>query len=612
MDIDAVACVQRALTGSEFLQDLARGYDTTGARPLTAAEVRRLEQHGNLCTDWSRVRVFPGTDPDRIHGTVFAGDVWIGPTGAGGGIHQAELTDVRLEGEVCIRRATVTNYIVRAGASVTDCPAVIFRAGAVCGNGVEIPLGIETGGREVRMYAEMTVAVADRIASRRGDRAHLQAYSAAVDAYVARAAAPHGIISTGARVHHTAVADAYIGAHARIDNACLLRNTTVLSNADEPTEVAHGAYVSDSILQWGSVVTSMAIVESSVLMEHAHADRHGKITQSVVGPNTGVAEGEVTASLIGPFVGFHHQSLLIAALWPEGKGNVAHGANVGSNHPSRAPDQEIRPGEGLFIGLDTHVKFPCDFTHAPYTILAAGVLVLAQRMEFPFALINIPAVAVTGISPAYMEIRPAWVLSDNIYMIRRNEGKYQKRNKARRSTFAFEVFRPEIIDLMLAARERLAAAGGHAVYTADDIPGLGKNFMFEEHRVKGIGTYTFYIRNYALRGLLRELERGRPPGGILTVAADDPRWEHERRQLAAEFGPAATAAGLLEALVVSERTIVDDIRRSKEKDDIRGARIILDYAEAHTPAAEDTFVRAAEEAFARLAASVARLKGACA
>ncbi len=75
---------------------------------------------------------------------------------------------------------------------------------------------------------------------------------------------------------------------------------------------------------------------------------------------------------------------------------------------------------------------------------------------------------------------------------------------------------------------------------------------------------------------------------------------------------AVTAVGLLEVLVVSERTIVDDIRRSKEKDDIRGARIILDYAEAHTSAAEDTFVRAAEEAFARLAASVAHLKGTCA
>ena len=52
-----------------------------------------------------------------------------------------------------------------------------------------------------------------------------------------------------------------------------------------------------------------------------------------------------STSLVGPFVAFHHQALLIAAYWPEGKGNIAYGANVGSNHTGKAPDQEIRPGE---------------------------------------------------------------------------------------------------------------------------------------------------------------------------------------------------------------------------------------------------------------------------
>src|SRR5947207_10027121 len=120
----------------------------------------------------------------------------------------------------------------------------------------------------------------------------------------------------------------------------------------------------------------MAVVDRSVLTEHSHAERHGKVTASIIGPNSGVGGGEVTSSLVGPFVGFHHQALLIAALWPEGKGNVAYGANAGSNHTSRAPDQEFRPGEGAFLGLGVNIKFPADFSQAPYTVLAPGITTL--------------------------------------------------------------------------------------------------------------------------------------------------------------------------------------------------------------------------------------------
>ena len=38
--------------------------------------------------------------------------------------------------------------------------------------------------------------------------------------------------------------------------------------------------------------------------------------------------GECCHSLLGPHVGFHHSSLLIATLWPLGRGNLAYGCKV--------------------------------------------------------------------------------------------------------------------------------------------------------------------------------------------------------------------------------------------------------------------------------------------
>jgi hypothetical protein len=347
----------------------------------------------------------------------------------------------------------------------------------------------------------------------------------------------------------------------------------------------------------------MAIVDASLLTEHSHVERHGKVTQSILGPNTGVAEGEVTASLCGPFVGFHHQALMIATFWPEGKGNVGYGANVGSNHTSKAPDQELWAGEGTFFGLGVNIKFPSNFTKAPYSIIASGVATLPQKVSFPFSLINSPSESYPGVSPAYNEIMPAWVLSDNIYTIRRNEGKYKARNKARRSRFVFDVFRPDIVDLMLDSRRRLSDVPDRKeVYTDRNIKGLGKNYLLERSRAEAVGTYTFYIRYYALLGLMNRVESAskKDLAALLTTKTRDRRWEHERQILLGEFGSDAKPAELLGKLGEMLQKIAADTQDSKEKDDVRGARIIDDYPHAHKPAAKDKFVQQTWEDTKRL------------
>jgi len=321
------------------------------------------------------------------------------------------------------------------------------------------------------------------------------------------------------------------------------------------------------------------------------------VMESILGPNTGVAEGECTASLCGPFVGFHHQSLLIAAYWPEGKGNVGYGANVGSNHTGKAPDQEIWCGEGTFFGLGVNIKMPSNFSRAPYSIIATAVNALPQKVEMPFSLINTPAVRLDKISPAYNEIMPGWVLSDNIFSVKRNEGKYTKRNKAKRTQFVFEVFRPDVVDLMLEARKRLSAvAEVKPVYTDKDVKGLGKNYMFEESRKAGIDAYTFYIKYYAVKGLAKKVkelvEEGKTAqvAKVIATKTSCQRWEHERAVLQAEFSGLGVAELLKEYADMTIK-IAQNVEESKAKDDNRGVRIIPDYAEAHEAAKDNSFVK---------------------
>jgi hypothetical protein len=619
---DPVVKVRAALAASEFLHTVAGvrqdggrslALGETPVRALTPEEIAALERQGNSCPDWSRILVADGFDARTVRGSRLHGDVLLGrfarPVALGDGVslpsgvvnstvcdsaigHDALVQDVRL----------LAHYVVGPGALVFDCGSVSCGEGTAFGNGAVLAVGPETGGRDVPVYADMDLDGAAAVARSRQRPDLLRPYAALVAEYAGRVRSSRGIVGPAAVVRGTnRVQNAYLGPHARVEGATLLADSTLLSSRDEPAEVHSGACVSRSLLQWGSRVATLAVVERSVLLEHAHAERHAKISGSIVACNSGAEAGEMTASLVGPFVNFHHQALLIGAVWPEGKGNVSYGANVGSNHTGKAPDQEFLPGEGTFLGLGVNVKYPSDFSRAPYTIVACGVTTLPQRLALPFSLVSLPTAHFGHVSPAYNQIVPAWLLTDNLYTLKRNEAKYRARNRARRTPLEFEVLRPPIIDLMRDACRRLEAVRQvQEVYTERDVDGVGKNYLLEAHRLAALDAYRFFIRYYALLGLVRRLHalqaagHGHAAEQVLRTPTEAWPWEHQRRLLVEELGDREVVPAL-RALPPMLDAVARAVERAKAKDDERGPAIIGDYAAVHVPAAQDPCVQQAWE-----------------
>ncbi|MBP7734402.1 MAG: DUF4954 family protein [Spirochaetes bacterium] len=580
-------------------------------RTLSDEEIDQLKKQGNICDDWGALLVADGFTADCIFSSAFHGSCRLGAldgtrsaidcsTSLPAGIYRSTIINAEIGNGCVIHDAgIISNCVVNDGAVLVRNGSITASGSCTFGNGVEIAVGNETGGREILSYAELTIPVAEAVAKRRSDRLLLNDYKEFIGRYVEKCTAPAGYIGKRAIIRNSStIEDAYVGDGVVIFGATLVKNCTILATPEEKTEIRDGAFVRDSCIQWGSEVASMALVDKSVLCEHSHVERHGKVTMSVIGPNTGIAEGEVTSCLLGPFVGFHHQSMLIAGIWPEGKGNIAYGANIGSNHTSKSPDQEIWCGEGLFFGLGTNIKFPSDFTKAPYSIIATGVDTLPQKLVFPFSLINKPAPVAPGVPPSFNELFPGWVLSNNIYAIRRNEGKYKKRNKARRSSFTFAVFRPDIIDLMVLARDALKqAVPVKAFYTDADIPGIGKNFMTDRSRMSGIEAYELYIEYYCLTQMLNRVISLRAEGkagalaGIHDEATGDRDWEHARKLIEAEGHRGRTLRDSLARLIDILRSISESTLSSKARDDARGARIIPDYYDVNTAACDDSFIK---------------------
>ncbi len=567
-------------------------------RPLGPEEIKTLERQGNYSSDWSLIRVSSGFYTDRIRDSAFYGPCVLGKFDGiekrisgrlriPSGIYRSSLFSSEVGDNACIMHAhAVENILVSPG-------AVIFNAGLMqasgetrFGNGIRATIGAETGGREIPLFAEMSLSMATAAALNRRDAGLLERYETAAGHYAEGCRLPFGVLSGECVVLNTGtVRDAFIGSGVRLDGCAAIENCTLLGSGEEASFAGQGALIRDSCLQPGSSAKEGCIVEACVLMEHARAGRQAKLRHCVIGPYSQCESGEISSSLVGPLVAFHHQALLISALWPEGRGNVGYGANIGSNHTSRAPDQEIACGEGQFFGLGVNIKFPAHFGDAPYSIIATGVDTLPQRMGCPFSLISTPG-PYPGIPAGANEIFPGWVYLHNMYMLQRNRLKFLERSVHGKEPLSSELFRPDLMIRVLSALKALkSVTETKEYYTDQDIPPIGKNVMTEKSRNEGIEAYEEAIAFYALRALVRRLSSGDAGGRtvqeIFRKGAGDLDWQAAlpfcRHAGIDRQDPGKSLNHYREIL----KRILERTESSRAKDYKRGARIFPDYEEVH-------------------------------
>lgn len=595
--------LERALAASELAAGLRRlahaGQRLSGGRPLTEGERLCLENQGNVCADWSRVRIESDAGLSAIRGNGFEGDVllagfqgsWPGPDGClwPAGMADCRVRDCVIGNASLYRIARLERQVIDEGAVLVGVGELICTAPTSFSLGRIIHPGAETGTRSLWLCDTLTLD--DAMAALSLAPAAQQALRARLDPLLAPLRSAYGFVGKGASVLHARhIQAAYIGPGARIAGASLIRESALVAAPGEPCVAAEEAWIDASILRPGARVESGGRVSQSLLLDASEVGWGGMVSQTVLGPETHIQKGEVTACVLGPFVGFHHQSLLISALWPEGRGNIAYGANVGSNHTGKKPDQEIRPGEGNFFGLGCSIKFPANYEDAPYSLIATGVATAPQRVAFPFSLINQPQGADAG--DGLNEIAPGWMWSDNAYALVRRMYKFEGGNAARHAPatdpastwksgfFAGRLFTVGLARKILKALQTLRAAPpDRPVHREDVIPGLGKNFLRAKAREKALAAYEDYLAFFLMRtysdrpgeawgmelsdlvaALRKELAQGLPSVPEARV------WAAAQR-----FRLPAFKAAMLASLA---------------RDDKRGRQIFDDYADFH-PAPED-------------------------
>ncbi len=584
--------------------EVERAFKAIERTPVTPEQIEALTRAGNDAENWAQVLVPRDFDPGRIVGCRFEGRVELGDlrgerldrSGDRIGLFHSTFRDCQVDDGVSISRCgRVDRVFVGRG-------AVLEGVGRLCASGESSRFGNDLElfaeplySRRLRAVAELPFDWAVRATGSDGEGVRPVEFEKqlffACEAYADRFQSSIMFVGPGVQIRATVVVEnCWIGEGVTIDGAGTLRNSTVWSERGATTLVADGAEVHDSMIGPGCTIRDQSLVRGCLLVETVSVGDQAIVKRSLIGPNARLGECEINDSFLGPFVTALHHSLVIAAWWPEGRGNIGYGANVGSNHTGRAPDQEIWPGEGVFFGLGCNIKLPSNFRGAPYTLIATGADTLPQKVEFPFSLISKPSMFPEDINRTLTEIQPGWSLAHNAYGLERQERNQRSRNRAARTELTTFLFRSELAPLLETARARLVeGARDHGdFYTSEQIQGIGRSFMSEAARRKGVEAYAFGLSLIASRSLLRSIDALEPDPGSASAREAVAR---ALRFAGPMFG-SSEPESLIKASLRIERDWLERVMESKSRDDRRGRQVLDDYAERHVEAKSDPLILA--------------------
>ena len=249
------------------------------------------------------------------------------------GIYHAAIHNCTIGNEVLINH--IGNYIAdyRIGDNVlienTGC--IDMSGVSAFGNGVEVSVLNETGGREVPIYDCLSAHVAYLIAMYRHNKDLVSHLRGLVNDYVETRRSATGTIESDVTILNTgSIRDVYVGPFASVDGATRLNNGSIMSEQSDPVHIGPNVMADDFIICAGAKVDSGAVLVHTFVGQATSLTRLFSAHDSLFFANCACENGEAAAIFAGPYtVTMHKSSLLIAGMFSFL--NAGSGSNQ-SNH----------------------------------------------------------------------------------------------------------------------------------------------------------------------------------------------------------------------------------------------------------------------------------------
>ena len=339
-------------------------------RKLNENEIQALKNQGCSAVDWNNVEVAQGFKTDYIYYTRFSGVVKLGVfeyefTLAGGmkkhaGLYHTTLHNVTVGNHCCIENVKnyIANYRIGDYTFIENVDIILVDGRSRFGNGVEVAVLNETGGREVVIYDRLSAHQAYIMALYRHRPVLIERLRNMVDQYAEVNASEMGSIGS----HVTIVDSGYIknvrvGDYCEIEGASRLKNGSLNSNQEAPVHIGCGVICDDFIVSSGSCVEDGSMLTRCFVGQACHFGHNYSASDSLFFSNCQEENGEACAIFAGPFTVTHHKStLLIAGMFSFM--NAGSGSNQSNHMYKLGPIHQGAMERGAKTTSDSYILWP--------------------------------------------------------------------------------------------------------------------------------------------------------------------------------------------------------------------------------------------------------------
>ena len=443
-----------------------------GWRHLHSDEIERLVKNSNSATNWDDIWVTDEFDASMVHNNHFFGMVRIGrisrmvlqyhdlriPIG----ISNSSIISCDIGDDCAIHDVHyMANYIIGDRCILFNIHELSTTDHSKFGNGIikegeseDVRVWLEVmneiGNRKIMPFDGMTTADAYLWAKYTDDTRLQERLKEITQKSFDDQRGYYGTIGESCVIKNSWILkDAKVGPHCYIKGASKLKNVTINSSEEEPSQIGEGVILVNGVTGYGCRIFYSVVATRFVLGDNCNLKYGARLIHSVLGDNSTISCCEVLNNLIFPSHEQHHNNSFLISACVMGQSNMAAGATIGSNHNSRATDGEIVASRGFWPGLCSSIKHSSKF--ASFTLLSKADYPNELNIMLPFCLVNNNSAA------NELEVMPAYWWMYNMYAIARNTSKYQSRDKRKRKiqNIEFETLAPDTMEETIEARKLL-------------------------------------------------------------------------------------------------------------------------------------------------------------
>lgn len=339
-------------------------------RSLTESEVKQLEQQGCMAESWGDIKVTEGFDATKVVNSRFSGSIRLGNfsgefTLAGGikkisGIRNATLHNVTVGNGCCIENVKnyIANYVIADNVFIENVDCMVVDCLSSFGNGTQVSVLSETGGREVIIHDNLSAHEA-YIAAMYRHRPDLAArMKELVIKYSQENSSDYGYVGNNSVIVDTGyIKNVRVGSFCSIEGAGRLKNGSVNSNEFDPVHIGYGVICDDFIISSGSHVEDGTTLTRCFVGQACHLGHNYSASDSLFFSNCQEENGEACAIFAGPFTVTHHKStLLIAGMFSFM--NAGSGSNQSNHMYKLGPIHQGIMERGAKTASDSYILWP--------------------------------------------------------------------------------------------------------------------------------------------------------------------------------------------------------------------------------------------------------------